>query len=92
MHDDPTGVNSAQQALVHTSSPGRGTSPLLPTITDPQVFPDRADRHPTTGAGLRLGRVADPADVAKAVLALMDQDPVTGHRLHLKSRPRDSNP
>jgi NAD(P)-dependent dehydrogenase (short-subunit alcohol dehydrogenase family) len=59
---------------VNAVAPGIVRSPLWSQLSES----DRDAMYRTTGAGLPLGRVAEPADVAKAFLALMDQDYVTG--------------
>ena len=59
---------------VNTVAPGVLRSPLWSAMSE-------ADRHAmyeATGASLPLGRVAEPDDAAKAFVALMDQDYVTG--------------
>lgn len=59
---------------VNVVAPGVVRSPLWAGMGEE----DRESMYATTAAGLPLGRVAEPDDVAKAYLALMDQDYVTG--------------
>lgn len=59
---------------VNTVAPGVLRSPLWSGMSDI----DREAMYEATGASLPLGRVAEPDDAAKAYVALMDQDYVTG--------------
>ena len=59
---------------VNAVAPGVVRSPLWSQLSDA----DREGMYLATGASLPIGRVAEPEDVAKAFLALMDQDYVTG--------------
>lgn len=59
---------------VNAVAPGVVRSPLWSTMREEER--ERMYRH--TAAGLPLGRVAEVEDVARAFLALMDQDYVTG--------------
>jgi len=59
---------------VNAVAPGVVRSPLWSSMSEQE----REEMYRATGAGLPLGRVADVDDVAKAYLALMDQDYVTG--------------
>ncbi|WP_205474064.1 SDR family oxidoreductase [Nocardioides sp. SYSU D00038] len=59
---------------VNVVAPGVVRSPVWSSMTEE----DREAMYAQVGAGLPLGRVAEPDDAAKAYLALMDQDYVTG--------------
>ncbi|MGG7464761.1 SDR family oxidoreductase [Plantibacter sp. YIM 135347] len=59
---------------VNAVAPGVVRSPLWSQLSDA----DREAMYQATDASLPVGRVAEPEDVAKAFLALMDQDYVTG--------------
>jgi NAD(P)-dependent dehydrogenase (short-subunit alcohol dehydrogenase family) len=59
---------------VNAVAPGVLRSPLWSAMSDA----DREAMYAGTAASLPLGRVADPDDAAKAYVALMDQDYVTG--------------
>jgi NAD(P)-dependent dehydrogenase (short-subunit alcohol dehydrogenase family) len=59
---------------INAVAPGVLRSPLWSTMSEE----DREKMYADTGAALPLNRVAEPADAAKAYLALMDQDYVTG--------------
>ncbi|GAA4161740.1 SDR family oxidoreductase [Gryllotalpicola daejeonensis] len=59
---------------VNVVAPGVVRSPLWAQLSDA----DREGMYAGLAASLPLGRVGEPDDVAKAFLALMDQDYVTG--------------
>ncbi|HTJ36088.1 MAG TPA: SDR family oxidoreductase [Dactylosporangium sp.] len=59
---------------VNAVAPGVVRSPLWSGMSEK----DQDEMFRTTAAGLPLGRVAEVEDAAKAYLALMDQDYVTG--------------
>jgi len=59
---------------VNAVAPGVLRSPLWSAMSEA----DREAMYAGTAASLPLGRVADPDDAAKAYVALMDQDYVTG--------------
>ena len=59
---------------VNAVAPGVVRSPLWSAMTEA----DREGMYAGLAASLPLGRVAEPDDAAKAFLALMDQDYVTG--------------
>ncbi|GMA95434.1 hypothetical protein GCM10025881_22580 [Pseudolysinimonas kribbensis] len=59
---------------VNAVAPGVLRSPLWSAMSDA----DRETMYESTAASLPLGRVAAPDDAAKAYVALMDQDYVTG--------------
>lgn len=59
---------------VNAVAPGVVRSPLWSGMSET----DRESMYRTTGERLPLGRVAEADDVARAYLALMDQDYVTG--------------
>jgi NAD(P)-dependent dehydrogenase (short-subunit alcohol dehydrogenase family) len=59
---------------VNVVAPGVVRSPLWDQLSEA----DREAMYTGLAASLPLGRVAEPDDVAKAFLALMDQDYVTG--------------
>jgi NAD(P)-dependent dehydrogenase (short-subunit alcohol dehydrogenase family) len=59
---------------VNAVAPGVVRSPLWAQMSET----DREEMYRATGASLPLGRVAEVDDVAKAYLALMDQDYATG--------------
>lgn len=59
---------------VNAVAPGVVRSPLWARMSEA----DREEMYRSTAASLPLGRVAEVDDVAKAYLALMDQDYVTG--------------
>lgn len=59
---------------VNAVAPAVLRSPLWSALPDA----DREAVYATTGASLPLGRVGEPDDAAKAYVALMDQDYVTG--------------
>ncbi|MFZ4841937.1 SDR family oxidoreductase [Mycetocola saprophilus] len=59
---------------VNAVAPGVVRSPLWNGMSEA----DREAMYAGTAAGLPMGRVGEPEDVAKAFLALMDQDFVTG--------------
>ncbi len=59
---------------VNVVAPGVVRSPLWSGMSEA----DREQMYAGLAASLPLGRVAEPDDAAKAFLALMDQDYVTG--------------
>ena len=59
---------------VNAVAPGVLRSPIWSAMTEP----DRESMYSTVGASVPLGRVGETNDAAKAYVALMDQDYVTG--------------
>ena len=59
---------------VNVVAPGVLRSPLWATMSEP----DREAMYASIAEAVPLGRVAEPDDAAKAFIALMDQDYVTG--------------
>jgi NAD(P)-dependent dehydrogenase (short-subunit alcohol dehydrogenase family) len=59
---------------VNAVAPGVVRTPLWSGLDEPA----REAMYAASGAGTLLGRVAEPADVARAYVALMEQDYVTG--------------
>jgi NAD(P)-dependent dehydrogenase (short-subunit alcohol dehydrogenase family) len=59
---------------VNVVAPGVLRSPLWGSMSEP----DREAMYATIAESVPLGRVAEPDDAAKAFIALMDQDYVTG--------------